>query len=138
MTYENKPHWSFWLIGIVALTWNLLGVANFVWQMTPDALASYPKAERAIIENRPLWATLGFGLAVIAGSLGCLLLLLRKSAANGFFAATLIGVIVTVLHTLIAVGIGPSGAIVPVAMVLGVAIFLIWYARRTGRYGWLS
>lgn len=138
MTKTTNLHWSFWLISGLALIWNLLGVANFAWQMTPDALASYPEAERAIIENRPLWATLGFALAVIAGSLGCLLLLLRKSAAYGMFAASFVGVIATVLHTLMAVGIGATGAIIPVAMVLGVAIFLIWYARRASRNGWLG
>jgi hypothetical protein len=45
-------HWSFWLIGVVALLWNIGGVANYVMQvMSADALDSYREAERAIIDG---------------------------------------------------------------------------------------
>ncbi len=30
-------HWSFWVIGAVALIWNLMGVMNFFVQMNSDA-----------------------------------------------------------------------------------------------------
>lgn len=32
-------HWSFWLIGVVALVWNVLGCLNFVSQMDTDSVA---------------------------------------------------------------------------------------------------
>ena len=44
-------HWSFWLIGVVALIWNVLGVVNFFMQMDPDVLAAYRASERAIVEK---------------------------------------------------------------------------------------
>jgi uncharacterized membrane protein len=47
-------HWSFWVIGIVLLVWNLMGVINFFMQMNTDAIASFPESHRAIIEGRPL------------------------------------------------------------------------------------
>ena len=77
-------HWSFWIIGAVALIWNVMGFINFFGQMNADALAAMPKAQRAIIEGRPAWATGAFAIAVFGGALGCLLLLLRKSAAYLF------------------------------------------------------
>jgi len=77
----GRVHWSFWAIGSIALIWNLMGVINFFVQMNPDMLTSYRESERAIIEGRPAWATGGFAIAVFGGVLGCLLLLLRKSAA---------------------------------------------------------
>src|SRR5438034_5122800 len=93
-------HWSFWIIGAVALIWNVMGVINFFGQMNADALAAMPKAQRAIIEGRPAWATGAFAIAVFGGALGSLLLLLRKSAAYYLFIAALLGVIVQLIHTL--------------------------------------
>ena len=98
-------HWSFWIIGAVALIWNVMGVINFFMQMNPDVLAAYRESERAIVEGRPVWATGGFAIAVFGGALGGLLLLLRKSAAFYVFIASLLGVIVTMIHTIgIAIG----------------------------------
>src|SRR2546429_619808 len=65
-------HWSFWIIGAVALIWNVMGVINFFGQMNADALAAMPKAQRAIIEGRPAWATGAFAIAVFGGALGSL------------------------------------------------------------------
>ena len=130
-------HWSFWAIGAVALIWNLMGVVNFAVQLSAGALPAYQEAERAIIEGRPAWATGAFALAVIGGALGCLLLLLRKSAAYHVFIASLLGVIVTTIHALGVVGIDLA-SLVPQLMSLLVAAFLIWYSKRAESRGWIS
>ena len=70
-------HWSFWIIGFVALIWNVMGSINYFIQMDADVVATFPETHRAIIEGRPVWATAGFAIAVFGGSLGCLLLLFR-------------------------------------------------------------
>lgn len=132
-------HWSFWVIGAVALVWNVMGVINFFVQMNPDALAAYRESERAIIEGRPAWATGAFAMAVFGGALGSLLLLLRKPAAFYLFIASLLGVIGTIIHTLGA-GIDFSlGEILGIILMpLVVAAFLIWYSRQSGRKGWIG
>ena len=132
-------HWSFWAIGAVALVWNVMGVINFFVQMNPDTLAAYRESERAIIEGRPTWATGAFALAVFGGALGSLVLLLRKSAAAYLFIASLVGVIVTMIHTLgvdIDFGIGEILGII--LMPLVVAVFLIWYSKLAESKGWIS
>ena len=129
-------HWSFWAIGAVALIWNALGSMNYIMQMNPDTLADYPEAARTLVEGRPAWATGAFAIAVFGGALGCLLLLLRKSAAYYVFIASLIGVIVTNIHTL---GVTGSTEIwVGSLMSLVVAAFLLWYSKMTERKGWIS
>jgi len=129
-------HWSFWTIGAVALIWNVMGGINFFAQMNADALAAYPEAARALVEGRPAWATGAFAIAVFGGALGCLLLLLRKSAAFYLFIASLLGVIVTNIHTL---GVAGSTEIwVGSVMSLAVAAFLIWYSKQAGNKGWIS
>ena len=132
-------HWSFWVIGAIALVWNVMGVINFFVQMNPDVLAAYRESERAIVEARPVWATGAFAIAVFGGALGCLLLLLRNSAAFYLFVGSLLGVIVTMTHTLGAgVDFGPGEILGIILMPLVVAAFLIWYSKWAGSKGWIS
>ena len=129
-------HWSFWMVGIAALIWNGLGVINFFAQMDPDVLASYRESERATVEGRPLWATGAFVLAVFGGALGCLLLLLRNSAAYYLFIASLLGVIGTMTHALgLGIDLGLGEILGIVLMPLAVAAFLIWYSKQAKNKG---
>ena len=132
-------HWSFRVIGAVALGWNVMGAINFFVQMNPDALAAYRESERAIIEGRPAWATGAFAIAVFGGTLGSLLLLLRKPAAIHVFVVSMLGVIATMIHALgagIAFSLGEILGII--LMPLAVAAFLIWYSMQARRKGWLG
>lgn len=138
----NGTHWSFWVIGAVALVWNVMGAMNYIVQLNADSLASFPESHRAIIEGRPAWATGGFAIGVFGGALGSLLLLLRKPAAFYLFVASLLGVIVTMVHT---IGVARSTVsfsvfeiVMMIAMPLAVALFLIWYSRLAESKGWIS
>ena len=135
-------HWSFWVIGIVALIWNVMGAINFIGQMDADIVAAMPETHRAIIDGRPAWATGGFAIAVFGGALGCLLLLLRKSAAFYLFIASLLGVIVTMIHTIGIAGstidFSPFEITMMILMPLVVAAFLIWYSMQAKSKGWIS
>jgi hypothetical protein len=132
-------HRSFWIIAAVALIWNALGVINYFVQINADTLAVYREAERAIIEGRPAWASGAFAIAVFGGALGGLLLLLRKSAAYYLFVASLLGVIMTMTHTL---GVGSDfglGEILGIILMpLVVATFLVWYSKLAESRGWTS
>ena len=135
----RRVHWSFWLISVVALVWNVGGVINFFVQMNPEMLDAYRESERTIIEGRPAWATAAFAVAMFGGALGCLLLLFKKSVATYVFIASLLGVIVTMIHTLgvgIDFGLGEIVGIILMPLVL--AVFLIWYSKWTESKGWIS
>ena len=135
-------HWSFWAISVVALIWNGMGIINFVVQLDADAVATMPETHRAIIDSRPIWATGGFAMAVFGGASGCLLLLLKKSAASYWFVASLLGVIVTMIHT---IGVATSGTnfqffeiAMMIVMPLVVAAFLIWFSKHAASRSWTS
>ena len=130
-------HWSFWAIGAVTLIYNVAGVMNFLVQMNADTVSNMPEQYREIVEGRPAWATGAFAVAVFGGALGCLLLLLRKSAASYLFIASLLGAIVTMIHTL---GIADSniGPVIGNLVQLVVMAFLIWYSKQSDSKGWIG
>lgn len=137
----SSIHWSFWLISVVALIWNVLGGINFVAQMNADVVASMPATHRAIIDGRPVWATGGFAIAVFGGALGCLLLLLKKSAAFYLLIVSLLGVIVTMIHTfriaIKSVDFSSIEIAMMILMPLVVAVLLVWYSKRAKTKGWV-
>ncbi len=134
----GRVHWSFWVICIVALLFNAMGDINYFVQVNADSLDSFPEHYRPIIEGRPAWATAAFAIAVFGGSLGCLLLLLRKPAAFYVFIASLLGVIVTMVHIFGVVGLSSFDVWVGVLMQLAVTVFLIWYSKLVERKNWIS
>ncbi|TXH72157.1 MAG: hypothetical protein E6Q88_06850 [Lysobacteraceae bacterium] len=142
MSSSNKPPLWFWLISLIMLAWNLMGVSAYVGQVTitPAELQAMPEIERAQLLSMPGWAVAAFACAVFGGAAGCLLLLLRSRWAPAMLALSLIGVLVQLGHAfLIAKAyavFGPGGLIMPV-MVLAGAVFLLWFALRVRRRGWL-
>ena len=132
-------HWSFWVISTFMLLWNVMSCINFLVQMNPDMVASYRESEQAIISGRPAWATVAFAIAVFGGALGCLLLMLKKSASFYLFVFSLLGVAVTMIHTLnTGFDFGVGEIVGFILMPLAVAAFLIWYSRYVERRGWLN
>ncbi len=128
----GSAHWSFWVIGVGALVWHVLGSVNFAMQMNPSMVVEMPEAFRAVIESRPVWATAAFAVAVFGGVIGCILLLLKKSASTYLFVASLIGVLVQVIpfvgvpNVQLSIWIGSLMSFV-------VAGFLIWYSMHATR-----
>lgn len=140
---KNKPNTGFWIIGIIALIWNLMGVFAFVGQMnmTPEMLEVLPKVERELYENVPSWVNIVFAIAVFGGALGSVLLLFKKKLATPVFIISLIGIIAQMIYNFIlskaADVYGPSGMIMP-AMVVVIGVFLVWYSKQVTSKGWLS
>ena len=134
---------SFMLISAGALVWNLLGVAAYISQVTMSetALAALPEGERLLYETIPVWATSAFAVAVNGSTLGCILLLFKKSWAYPVLFVSLLGVLVQMVHSIfIANSIevyGPGGLVMPV-MVLLVSIYLVWFSRNARQNGWIS
>ena len=138
----GNVHWTFWLISIIALLWNIGGAINYLMQTNLEFVASLPETHRAIIEDRPAWATGGFAIGVFCGALGCILLLLRKSSAFYVFIISLLGIVVTVIHTVyVASSVIEFNAFEIVVMILLpiiVSAILIWYSKQTMSRNWIS
>ncbi len=138
-----KPPTWFWIVSALALIWNLMGVVNFVMQvtMTPEVMATLPEVERVLYESTPTWANISFAVAVIGGSVGCLLLLLRKQLATAFLVTSLAGVIVQMIHAVFltnAFEVSGAGATIIPIMVVVIGALLIWLSISAVKKGWIS
>jgi len=53
----SKPPIVFWIIAVIAVLWNIMGVAAFASDIliTPEALESMEPAMREMYENNPQW-----------------------------------------------------------------------------------
>lgn len=140
---RKKPEITFWVIGIIALIWNLMGVVAYLMQayMTEDDLLALPLEEQALYIDIPAWVTAAYALAVFGGSLGCLLLLMRKKLATVVFTVSFISILIQMTYNIFmskAVEVyGPGGAIMPV-MIIIIGAFLIWYSKKMEQQGVIS
>jgi len=135
-------HSSFWLITTFALLWNIGGAINYLMQTNLEFVSTLPETHRAIVEGRPVWATGGFAIGVFGGALGCFLLLFRKLAAFYVFIVSLLGITITMVHTInvasskISFNVGEI--VVMILLPILVAILLIWYSKLAMNKRWVN
>ena len=140
---KNKIPKGFWIVGIVALLWNLMGVASYLQQayMTDETLAALPAEQQALYENIPAWVTGAFALAVFGGLLGSILLLMKKKLATVVFIISLISVLAQMSYNFFmtnAIEVMGAMAIFMPILVIVISIFLVWYSRKMESEGVLT
>ena len=132
---DDKPSTSFWIVGAFALVWNLLGLVFYYSHvtMTPAALEGFTDAQQEFFNATPAWATSAYAVAVTAGVLASLFLLLRKAWAVPLFALSLAGIIVQDLHAFVlSNGLevwGSKGIFLP-AIIVVIAVALLLFSRN--------
>lgn len=134
MTQDIKTPVWFWALGLFALLWNALGVAAYIADimMTAEDFAKLSELEQRLYANRPFWATAAFAVAVIAGFLGSVMLLLRRPIAVRLFLLSLIAVAVQFSSYFILDGyadyLNETGWIMPISIPV-LAVFFLLFAR---------
>ncbi|GGK29396.1 hypothetical protein GCM10007962_24540 [Yeosuana aromativorans] len=99
---SSKPPIWFWVVSVIALLWNIMGVNAYLQQAYKSEAfrANFNEQQLAILDATPAWATAAFAIAVFAGALGCIALLLRKKWAKPLFLISFIAVLVQFSHEL--------------------------------------
>ena len=134
------PKW-FMPVAVLALLWNLLG-CFMIWMdatLTPDAVAALPADQQAIHAARETWMVIGSIVAVAAGALGSLGLVLKRRWATPLLVLSVLGLIVQDLgFVMIARTLPiPTAGWIMQGLVLVIAILLLVMARKAARNGWL-
>ncbi len=141
-TKVNPPKW-FWVVSVLALLWNLMGVFAYLAQafMSIEVLEAMSQAERELYESQPPWVTAAFAIAVWAGLLGCILLLIRKKLAKTIFVISLLGVLAQTTYNFFLSNTfevyGASAMAMPI-MIIVVSILLVLFSNKSISKNWLG
>jgi len=144
MTTANKPNTGFWIVAIVGLLWNLIGI--FFWAteyflMTDEMKALLPPEQIEMMNSAPSWGIWVYAIAVFSGALASLTMVMRKKMCIPLFLISLIAILVMQGYWIIGmdlVGKIGAGAIVMPLIVIAGAIFLYFYSKGAAAKGWLS
>ena len=139
MTTEfKKPKALFWVIGVLALIWNVMGIMAYLGRafITDEMIAALPEEQQAeFLIEQPSWVTAAFAIAVFAGVLAAIFLLLRKKLAYPLFILS--GIAAILQHIYLFLNVEMTSFIMPVLIVV-VCLFLIWYSKKCKNDGILS
>jgi hypothetical protein len=139
---SSPPGW-FRIVAILALVWNAFGVFSYLQYvyMSDEAIAALPPEQQAMYADFPAWVTGAFAIAVFAGVIGALGLVLRKKWAMPVLALSLGAIVIQMGYSLFGSGMlevmGPTASIFPVIVIL-VGGALLWLARMASQRGWLG
>ena len=139
MTTTKPPVW-FWIISVLALIWNGLGVMAYLGKAfaTDEMIAAMPEEARAeFLMEFPAWYTAAFALAVFCGALGALSLLLRKKWAHILFVISALGAIIQHIYLFINVEMALAQLVMPILVII-VCLFLVYFAKNAITKGWVN
>jgi hypothetical protein len=142
-TTKVKPPMWFWIVSVLAFVWNIMGVIAYLGQayMPIEDLEKMSQAERLLFESQPAWVTGAFAIAVWGGTLGCLLLLLRKTWARPILLLSLVGIIAQLSHSFFMSNAfevyGPGSMVMPL-MVLIIGVGLLFLSKKGIAASWLT
>lgn len=144
MNTTTKPTTAFWIIAVIALIWNIIGVFFWVTEhflMTEEMKAAYSPEELELVNNAPSWGIYVYGIAVFGGLLASILLLMRKKLAVGIFGISLLAILIQMGHWIFVMDaitvMGPSAVVMPL-IVIAIAIFEYFYSKGAASNGWIS
>ena len=121
------------LIAALALIWNCFGI--YAYLQTVGVLPGAPADMTS--KGMPAWVVGAFAVAVFAGALGSLGLLMLKRWSKMILVLSLLAVLLQDLWAFVLRGTPETQIALSIA-VNAIAILLVWLAYMADRRGWLS
>ena len=132
MNKVKIPAW-FWVVAVVAVLWNLMGLMSFFMHvfMPEEAIAKLAENERDLYDQYPLWTNIVFAIATFGGFAASIGLILRKKWTKMLFIISLLAIIPQMIHNVFfttSVDVyGIAQAVTMPALVVVLAIFFVWF-----------
>ena len=142
-SFPSKPPKSFWIVAIILLLWNIMGVLSFTAHVmiTEDMIAEYSAAEQALYHEYPVWTIVLFAIATIGGLMGALGLVLRRKWAFISFVISILAVLPQMTHNVFFTSsievFGMVEAITMPLFVVLLGIFSVWFSKYASQKAWL-
>ena len=137
-----KTPWHLWVVGVVAVLFNAIGVFDFVMSMArgPAYLASAGMTPAQIehYQHMPAWMTADWAIGVFGALAGSVLILLRNKLAWPVLAVSLAAFLISVAYTYVLTDggkiMGPQMAVTSaiIAGLLALFIAYSWWMTRRG------
>ncbi|MDB4222899.1 hypothetical protein N9850_03940 [Granulosicoccus sp.] len=130
-----KTPWHLWLIGVIAVLFNFIGVFDFVMSMaqgaeyqasagmTPDQIAHY--------QVMPGWMMLVWAVGVFGAFLASIFVLLRKKLALPVFILSLAAFLLSVFYNYVLTdgrSVLGQDMMIASAVIAALLVFFSWYA----------
>ena len=138
----GKTPWHLWVVGILSLLWNIVGVVDYTMTQTGNEayLKGLTSDQLEYLDSFPIWVVVAWGIAVWGGLLGSTLILLRRSAALHLFVASLVGMVLTNIYSHILsdgreIMGGGAGAVIFNAVIFVIGVLLLLYSRSMCKRG---
>ena len=124
-------------ISILALIWYLFG--DFIY-FSQFFIIDLSEENLKYYNHIPLWATSALALSILAGTLGCLALILKNKNAKLLLTLSFIAVIIRVSYDFFIQNdiVFPSIFIITQIIVLCISFFLVWFSRYSASKNWIS
>lgn len=142
-TNLKKPPIWFWVVSVLALLWNLLGVGAYLNDafMSVEDLGKLTQDHRLLYESKPAWVTGAYAIAVWGGAIGCIALLMRKKWARTLLLISLMGILAQKVYQFFMSNtyevLGSTAMFLPILVIL-IGISLVWFAKRAEKNGYMS
>ncbi|MGB5173056.1 hypothetical protein [Eudoraea sp.] len=139
----KKPPLWFWIVSILALLWNLMGVLAYLGQayMTDEMKSEYSQEQLSLMESTPAWITAVFAIAVWGGLLGCIALILRKKWAKPVLLLSFFAIVIQMGYSFFMTNASEvygavQGIITPILVIL-IGAVLVQFANIGIKRTWL-
>lgn len=138
--YAPRPIAGWYMPAAVAsLLFMGLGCVSFLMHVLADPNA-LPLDQRAAFAAEPLWVTTAYGVAVLVGLGGGVLLVMKRKAAEWALLVSLIAVLVWLAGLILVAPLreAMSANDLLVAIVVAALTWTVyWFARHSRQRGWL-
>ena len=138
------PVW-FWIVAVILLIWNIMGVIAFYTEMNmtsnEEVFSNLPEAWQEMYLTQPMWIKIAFGTAVWSGLVACIMLVFKKAFAVPLFILSILAVIIYDIGIFGIQGahniIGNGAIFMPILVIL-LCIFQVWFARNAREKTWIN
>jgi len=142
-TPPPKTPWHLWVVGVISLLWNSVGVLDFTMTLLRNEayLKDFTREQRAYFSAFPLWALLTWGIATWGSFVAAGCLLGRKPLAVQLYLVSTICMVATTVYSYVlsdglkVMGAHASSAVIFNGVIFGVSVLEVIYARALRRRG---
>ena len=142
MSISTQPKMWYWIVSIIFLLWNIIGVGALAAEFADPAMitADFTPEQLEIYNNRPWWYLPNFGIAVVTGTLACVMLFFKNKLAVPLALICLIAITISTAYEVFFSGswetldmAGKGFAL----FILLMDVLLILFARMAAKRGWI-